>query len=62
METHVQIIEDVVAELLKAIDYLDRSKVTMVNAYPDWDDTDTAEVKTLSLAKLAQAITKLEAL
>ncbi len=62
MDTHVQIIENAINDLLRAIDYLDRSKVTMVEAYPDWDDTDTAEVKTLSLAKLNQAITKLEAL
>jgi hypothetical protein len=41
---------------------MDRNKAVMVSTYPDWDDVDTAEFKTLTIARLNMAIAKLGAL
>lgn len=62
METQIAIIDDAVAFLLGIINYIERTKVTMINSYPAWDETDVEELKTLATSRLLLAITKLEAL
>jgi hypothetical protein len=62
MDTHVAILEDVSAFLLGIINSIDREKVVMITTYPNWDDTDTAELKTITIARLNQAIAKLNQL
>jgi hypothetical protein len=62
MDRQIEIFEDVSAFLLGIINNIDRTKVTMINAYPSWDDTDIAEFKTLTILRLNQAIAKLEKL
>jgi hypothetical protein len=62
MDTQVAIIEDTVAYLLGIINDMDRTKAVMISTYPNWDNVDTAEFKTRTIARLNQAIAKLGAL
>jgi hypothetical protein len=62
MDTDVEILEDTSLFLIAIVDYIDRTKTTMIKTYPNWDDQDTSEFKTLTLNRLHQAIAKLEAL
>ena len=62
MDTQIEVIEDTVSFLLGIINEIDRTKAIMITTYPDWDDVDTAEFKTLTIARLNQAIAKLGAL
>jgi hypothetical protein len=62
MDTHVEILEDAVAFLMGIVNSIDRTKVVMVASYPDWDDTDTAEFKAQTIARLNIVISKLGAL
>ena len=59
MDTHVRIIEETVLILMGIVNNLDRTKVVMINAYPNWDDTDTAELRTQTIAHLEVVIGKL---
>jgi hypothetical protein len=58
MNAQVEIIEDTVAFLLGIINDMDRTKALMITTYPNWDNTDTAEFKTRTIARLNQAIAK----
>jgi hypothetical protein len=62
MDTQVAIIEDTVAYLLGIINDMDRNKAVMISTYPNWDNVDTAEFKTRTIARLNLAIAKLGAL
>jgi hypothetical protein len=62
MDTHVEIFEDVSAFLGGIINSIDRTKTVMIAAYPNWDDQDTTDFKILTIARLNQAIAKLEQL
>ena len=62
MDTQAAIFEDVSAFLLGIINNIDRTKTEMISTYPNWDDLDTAEFKTLTIDRLNQAIAKLERL
>jgi hypothetical protein len=62
MDTQIEILEDVVAFLLGIVNNIDRTKAVMIAAYPNWDNADTNELKTLTIARLNQAIAKLEQL
>jgi hypothetical protein len=62
MNTQVAIIEDTVAYLLGIINDMDRNKAVMISTYPNWDNVDTAEFKTRTIARLNLAIAKLGAL
>ncbi len=62
MNTQIEIIEDTVTFLLGIINDIDRTKAVMIATYPNWDDVDTAEFKTRTIARLNQAIAKLGAL
>jgi hypothetical protein len=59
MDTQVEIIEDTVAFLLGIINNMDRTKAVMITTYPNWDDTDTAEFRSQTIARLNQAIAKI---
>ncbi len=59
MDTHVRIIEETVLILMGIVNNLDRTKTVMINAYPNWDDTDTAELRTQTIARLDITIAKL---
>jgi hypothetical protein len=62
MDTQIEIFEDTSTFLMAIVNEIDRTKAVMISTYPNWDDTDTAEFKTLTIARLNQAITKLGAL
>jgi hypothetical protein len=62
MDTHIQIFEDTSKYLIALVDYIDRTKTTMITTYPNWDDWDTAEFKTLAIDRLNLAIAKLNQL
>jgi hypothetical protein len=60
MDTQVAILEDTSKWLIAIVDSIDRTKSEIVTTYPDWDDTDTANFKALTISRLHQAITKLQ--
>jgi hypothetical protein len=62
MDTQIQILEDTVLFLMGIVNSIDRTKTVMITTYPNWDDTDTAEFKNLTIARLDQAIAKLRQL
>lgn len=62
METQVGILRLVVEILLAIINDIERTIVTMVTTYPNWDDIDTNEFKTQTIARLNNAISNLERL
>jgi hypothetical protein len=59
MDTQIQILEDTVLFLMGIVNSIDRTKTVMITTYPNWDDTDTAEFKILTIARLNIAIAKL---
>jgi hypothetical protein len=62
MDTQIEIFEDTSRFLIAIVNEIDRTKTVMINSYPNWDNTDTTEFKTLTIARLNQAIAKLEQL
>jgi hypothetical protein len=59
MNTQIRILEETVLLLMGIVNSIDRTKTVMINTYPNWDDTDTAEFKTQTIAQLNIAIAKL---
>jgi hypothetical protein len=59
MDTHVRIIEETVLIMMGIVNNLDRTKAVMVADYPNWDDMDTAALRTQTIAHLQVVITKL---
>jgi hypothetical protein len=59
MNTQIRILEETVLLLMGIVNSIDRTKVVMFTTYPNWDDTDTAEFKTQTIAQLNIAIAKL---
>jgi hypothetical protein len=62
METQVGIFRLVVEILLTIINDIERTIVVMVSTYPQWDDIDTNDFKTQTIARLNNAISNLERL
>jgi hypothetical protein len=62
MDTQIDIIEDTSAFLIGLVNYLDRTKTTMINSYPSWDEVDVQELRTAAITNLNIAITKISAL
>jgi hypothetical protein len=62
MDIQIDIIEDTSAFLAGLVNYIDRTKTTMINSYPNWDEQDVAEFKTAAITNLNIAIAKLSAL
>jgi hypothetical protein len=62
MEIQVGIFRLVVEILLAIINDVERTIVIMVSTYPNWDDVDTNEFKTQTIARLNNAIAQLERL
>jgi hypothetical protein len=59
MNTQLEILEDTIAYLLGIIDSIDRTKAIMIDDYPNWDNTDNDQFKTLTIDRLNIAISKL---
>jgi hypothetical protein len=62
METQVEKFTEIVWLLMGIVNSIDRTSTTMVVTYPNWDDTDMAEFKTLTIARLNAAIAKVDLL
>jgi hypothetical protein len=62
MNAQVEIFEDVALFLMGIVNSIDRTKVVMINDYPNWDAVDMAEFKAQAIAGLNTAISKLGAL
>jgi hypothetical protein len=62
MDTQVEILEDTVLWLLAIVNSIDRTKSEMVDTYPNWDEQDTAEFKTLIINRLNYSIAKIQQL
>jgi hypothetical protein len=60
MDTQVEILEDAVLWLLAIVNSIDRTKAEMVDTYPNWDEQDTAEFKTLIINRLNYSIAKIQ--
>jgi hypothetical protein len=60
MDTHVQVLKEVADRLMTEINAIDRIIPYMLDAYPNWDDTDMAEFKTIVTTNLSKIIDKLE--
>jgi hypothetical protein len=60
MDTQVEILEDTVLWLLAIVNSIDRTKAEMVDTYPNWDEQDTAEFKTLIINRLNYSISKIQ--
>jgi hypothetical protein len=46
--------------LLAIVNSIDRTKAEMVDTYPNWDEQDTAEFKTLIINRLNYSIAKIQ--
>jgi hypothetical protein len=62
MQAQVSIFESVIELLLGIINDISRTIVVMVSTYPAWDDVDTNEFKTQTIARLNNAVSNLERL
>jgi hypothetical protein len=62
MDTQIQILEETVLLLMGIVNSIDKTKTIMFTTYPDWDNTDTMDFKTLTVNRLNIAIAKLEQL
>ncbi len=60
MDTQVEILEDTSKWLIAIVNSIDRTKSEMVDTYPNWDDTDTAEFKATTINRLQLVITKIQ--
>lgn len=62
MDALIEDFEDISLLLMGIVNSVDRTKALIVDTYPDWDEVDTAEFKTQTIARLNMVISKLEAL
>lgn len=62
MDALIENLEHISLFLMGIVNSADRTKALIIATYPDWDEVDTAEFKTQTIARLNMVISKLEAL